>query len=151
MARKIDYASMFTLRKDGRYQGSYTDETGRHFIYDRDPERLYKKLQAAQIPEEEKQISFREIAENWERQHREEITSRTWINYEPHYKDILEKHGDKPIDEVTAQQIVNHLTAAKAKGYSATVLFVLPQFPALLIHIISFHSLLKQNTSVVPA
>lgn len=121
MARKINYASMFTLRKDGRYQGSYTDETGRHFIYDRDPERLYKKLQAAQIPEEEKQISFREIAENWERQHREEITSRTWINYDPHYKDILEKHGDKPIDEVTAQQIVNHLTAAKAKGYSATV------------------------------
>ena len=27
--KKIDYASMYTLRKDGRYQGSYTDKTGR--------------------------------------------------------------------------------------------------------------------------
>lgn len=121
MARKINYASMFTLRKDGRYMASYTNETGRHFLYDRDPEKLYHKLQTAQTPEEEHIPNFREIAEDWERQHREEITSRTWNNYEPHYNDILAKHGDKPIEEVTAQQIVNHLTSAKAKGYSATV------------------------------
>ena len=45
--KKIDYAAMFTLRKDGRYVATYSDETGRHHIYDRDPEKLYKKLQAA--------------------------------------------------------------------------------------------------------
>ena len=27
--KKIDYASMFTLRKDGRYQGSYTSRTAK--------------------------------------------------------------------------------------------------------------------------
>lgn len=121
MARKINYASMFTLRKDGRYVATYTDETGRHHLYDRDPERLYEKLQAARAPKEDHVPTFREIAECWERQHREEVTQRTWTNYDPHYKEILEKHGNKPIGEVTAQLISNHLTAAKAKGYSATV------------------------------
>ena len=43
MAKKIKYADMFTLRKDGRYVASYTDETGRHYLYDRDPEALFPK------------------------------------------------------------------------------------------------------------
>lgn len=118
MAKRINYASMFTLRKDGRYQGSYTDSTGRHYLYDRDPEKLWKKLQEIGTP---KEPTFRELAEMWEAEHREEITARTWINYAPHYADILSKHGQKPIKQVTALDVVNHLTSAKAKGYSATV------------------------------
>lgn len=121
MARKVNYAAMFTMRKDGRYVATYTDANGRHHLYDRDPEKLYHKLQQAQLPPEEKPVTFRDIAEDWERRHREEITSRTWVNYESHYKTILSRHGDKQIQEVTAQEIVNHLTAAKAQGYSATV------------------------------
>lgn len=109
---------MFTLRKDGRYQGNYTDKNGRHYVYDRDPEKLFFKLQEISKPKER---TFREIAEMWEREHREEITSRTWNNYEPHYNDILDKHGDKPLTQVTALEITNHLTSAKAKGYSATI------------------------------
>ena len=110
---------MFTLRKDGRYQGSYTDANGiRRYVYDRDPEQLWKKLQDITKPRE---LTFREIAEQWEARHREEITIRTWNNYAPHYQDILAKHGDTPISEVTALDVVNHLTAAKAQGYSATV------------------------------
>lgn len=121
MAKKIKYADLFTLRKDGRYQGSYTDETGRHYVYDRDPEQLYHKLQEAAKPKEEKIPTFRQIAENWEREHREEIVIRTWNNYAPHYQHILDKHGDKEISQVTALDVINHLTAAKAQGYSATV------------------------------
>ncbi len=121
MAKKIDYASMFTLRKDGRYQGSYTDNTGRHYIYDRDPEKLYQKIQAMQSPAEDQPPTFREIAADWERTHREEITPRTWVNYKPHYDAILARHGDKEIKDVTGQEIINHLTTAKAKGYSRTV------------------------------
>jgi len=121
MKKRIDYAAMFTLRKDGRYQVKYTDSAGQHTLYDRDPERLYHKLQNARLPAEERTPTFREIAENWERQHREEITVRTWMNYEPHYKDILARHGNKKIEEVTAQAIINHLTSAKLKEYSATV------------------------------
>lgn len=121
MAKRMNYASMFTRRKDGRYQASYSDSTGRHFLYDRDPEALFHKLQEAQLPEEEKMPTFREIAEDWERTHREEIEQRTWNNYKPHLADILEKHGDKPITEVGALDVSNHLTTAKAKGYSMTV------------------------------
>ena len=45
MARKIDYAAMFTHRKDGRYQGYYRDHDGiRHTVCDPDPEKLFNKL-----------------------------------------------------------------------------------------------------------
>lgn len=120
MAKKINYASMFTLRKDGRYQGSYMDSRGRHYVYDRDPEKLFRKLQSLEA-QPEPVPTLRQIAEGWEREHREEITHRTWNNYEPHYREILTRHGHKPLQEVTALDIMNHLTAAKTKGYSATV------------------------------
>jgi integrase len=119
--KKLDYASMFTLRKDGLYMARYTDQTGRHSLYDRDPEKLYKKLQEATAPKEERLPTFREIAEEWERQHRETITDRTWNNYASHYNSILSKHGDKLIAEVSALDVTNHLAQAKAQGYSATV------------------------------
>lgn len=121
MARKINYAAMFSQRKDGRYVATYTNETGRHYLYDRDPEALFYKLQAAKESPEQKIPTFREIAEDWEREHREEISHRTWVNYEPHYKDILARHGKKKIQDITALEVMNHLTAAKAQGYSATV------------------------------
>lgn len=121
MAKRINYSSMFTKRKDGRYQASYSDDTGRHFLYDRDPESLYRRLQEAQQPKEEQIPTFRQIAEDWERVHREEIEQRTWNNYRPHLADILSRHGDKTITEVGALDVSNHLTAAKANGYSMTV------------------------------
>ena len=74
--KKIDYASMFTHRKDGRYVTTYTDETGRHHLYDKDPERLYQRLQELSTPKEKKVPTFAQIAEDWERMHREEITVR---------------------------------------------------------------------------
>lgn len=121
MAKKIDYASMFTLRKDGRYQGSYTDDKGRHYVYDRDPEQLYEKLQQRQQPKGPTIPTFKELAEQWERRHREEITSRTWNNYKPHFDAIIKKHGKKPIDAVDALDIIQHLSEAKSKNYSVTV------------------------------
>ena len=121
MAKKRKYADMFTLRADGRYQGSYTNETGRHYLYDRDPEQLFHRLQEATEPKVPPEPTFGQIAEDWEREHREEITIRTWNNYAPHYQDILAKHGSKPFSQVSALDIINHLTAAKAQGYSATV------------------------------
>ena len=123
MPKKLNYASMFTLRKDGRYQGSYTDPDGRRrYVYDRDPEQLYHKMKKlTQEQEDNEPITFAEIAGAWERQHREEITQRTWVNYDPHYQSILARHGSKQIQQVSALEIINHLTTAKAKGYSATV------------------------------
>ena len=120
MAKRVKYADLFTLRKDGRYQGSYTDENGRHYVYDRDPEALFLKLQAAQN-QQERIVTFATVADDWERVHREEITQRTWNNYLPHYLEIKRRHGKKSIEDVTAVDVINHLTAAKAQGYGATV------------------------------
>lgn len=121
MAKRINYASMFTLRKDGRYQAKYTDQTGTHTLYDRDPEKLFFKLQEVRDPKEPEEPTFREVSELWEAAHREEITPRTWNNYRPHYEAILARHGDQKFSEVSSLDIVNELTAAKAVGYSATV------------------------------
>lgn len=120
MAKKINYADMFTLRKDGRYQGSYTDARGRHYVYDRDPAKLFQKLQLM-VDQQERVATFAEVADDWERVHREEISQRTWNNYLPHYLEIKRRHGKKTIEEVSAVDVINHLTAAKAQGYSATV------------------------------
>ena len=122
MAKKINYADMFTLRKDGLYMARYTDQTGvRRCLYDRNPEKLFYKLQDAQKPKEERIPTFGELAEQWETIHREEITHRTWVNYLPHYQEILRRHGSKKLEEISPVDIINHLATAKAMGYSATV------------------------------
>lgn len=117
---KRKYAAMFTLRSDGRYTASYTDSTGRHYLYDKDPEKLYHKLQAATNPVKQV-VTFRQCAEAWEAMHREEIHPKSWNNYLPHYKEMLSKHGHRPIEDITAQDVVAHLLSAKNQGYSATV------------------------------
>lgn len=120
MAKKIDYANMFTLRKDGRYVcNTYDPATGkRKCIYDRDPEVLYHKVYDAPPP---KVKTFREVAEAWEDKHRDEIEARTWNNYKPHYDQILDEHGNKPFSEVEPGDIEADLARAKARGFSATV------------------------------
>ena len=149
MAKKPNYAAMFTLRKDGRYTASYTDETGRHFLYDRDPEKLYYKLQEKTNPDNEPEpTTFRTAAEDWERTHREEIGSRTWKNYKPHYEKILSLHGSKPLEDVTAQDILNHLTTAKKQGYSATIVVTIRSIYRMIFdHAIAFHGA-KYNPAI---
>lgn len=38
--KRLNYADLYTLRKDGRYQKRLPNGK---YIYDKDPERLYKK------------------------------------------------------------------------------------------------------------
>lgn len=124
MARKSKYASLYTLRKDGRYQGTYYDQNGiRRFVYDKDPEKLYQKLEEKKsaVESPEAALTFADIADSWEREHRPEITDRTWANYAPHVKDMVSKYGSTPIVDMEAADVSNDLALAKAKGYSATV------------------------------
>ena len=119
MSKKIEYASMFTLRKDGRDQGYWRDENGvRHTVCDRSPEKLYFKIQEKEERQEHKVVTFKDIAEGWEKVHREEVTDRTWKNYEPHYKDIVSKHGSESINDITAPDVLQDLKQAEAqKGF----------------------------------
>lgn len=117
MARKINYAAMFTLRKDGRYQGSYTDETGRHFVYDRDPERLWHKLND---PKEEKPLLFRDIAAAWYDKMWDSIKGGTKSCYAANYKRAVERFGERTAADLSAYDIQTHLESLKAQGYAAS-------------------------------
>ena len=108
---------MFTLRKDGRYQGSYTDDSGRHYIYDRDPERLWHKLND---PKEERLLLFRDIAEDWYDKKFETMKPGTRSCYAANYKRAVERFGDMKAADLSAYDIQNHLEALKEQGYSAS-------------------------------
>lgn len=125
MARKIDYASMFTLRSDGRYQGYWRelDEEGeptgkRHAICDRDPERLYQRIVIAEAPPS---ALLATTAAAWEREYRDTVTGRTWQNMRPHYEEIVKRYGRRRTESITAQDVNRDLLAAKARGLSRTV------------------------------
>ncbi len=119
MAKKINYAAMFTLRKDGRYQGSYTDETGRHFVYDRDPERLWHKLND---PKEEEPILFRDIAEAWQKDAWEKIRDGTKSCYDAPCQRAIDRFGDREAVDIEPHEISTHLQILKAQGLSASTI-----------------------------
>lgn len=117
--KKINYAAMFTLRKDGRYQGSYTDETGRHYVYDRDPERLWHKIND---PKEEKPLLFREIAQAWQDDSWEKIRDGTKSCYDAPFNRAVERFGDHEAEKIEPHEISTHLQILKAQGLSASTI-----------------------------
>lgn len=117
--KKTDYAKLFIKRKDGRYQTNYKDLSGKwHTISDKDPERLYEKLEEAKKP---RQVTFEQAAEAWQTEYRESCNPRTWNNYKPHYEDIVSQYGDIPVTEIAGINVIQDLQRAKAKGYSRTI------------------------------
>lgn len=124
--KKLNYADMFTLRPDGRYQGFWHDldkdgkpiKSRRHTICDKDPERLYQRIQEKETPTVR---TFRIVAEEWETVHSGEVSERTWKNYVPHLEDLVSLYGDRAITDIGAFDVSQDLLAAKAKGYSHTV------------------------------
>ena len=122
---KVNYADLYTKRQDGRFMGFWREldkdgkPTGkRHAICDRDPERLYQRIQEKQTP---KARTLRDVAGEWEELHQKAVSERTWKNYAPHLEDIVSIYGDQPISEITAFDVSQDLLAAKAKGYSHTI------------------------------
>ena len=117
--KKQDYAKLFTLRSDGRYQGTYRDADGKyHKVCDKDPERLYHRIEEAKTP---RPVTFKDAAEAWQGVYREGCNPRTWMNYKPHYEDIVSRYGDMPVTDIAGVNIIQDLQRAKAKGYSRTV------------------------------
>lgn len=113
--KKIDYGAMFTLRKDGRYQVSYSDAEGRHYLYDRDPERLWHRLND---PPEPEVITFEGIADAWSRRHWERIGYKTAEAYTAPLRRLKEQFGSVPAEDVTAADISAYLAVQGKQGYS---------------------------------
>lgn len=115
MSRKIDYASLYTLRKDGRYVATYTDDSGKHYVYDRDPERLWHKMND---PKEEQPCTFSEIADDWEEQHWETISYKTAESYTAPLRRLKEKFGTRYAEDITPQMITAYLASLGNRGYA---------------------------------
>lgn len=116
--KKINYASMFTLRKDGLYMGYWHDEKKkRHAIYGRDPESLYNRIQ-----EKEKHapapLTFEQAAAEWEAKHRERIGHNTAETYKAPLRRILDRYADMNAVEVTAQSVQALLADLGKQGFS---------------------------------
>lgn len=117
MAKKINYAELFTLRKDGRYVAVIPARDGGKpkYLYDRDPAKLYAKLQAAKEPQ---QITFAKASEEWQLAHFPQLSEGTQAAYKAPLQLIEDYHGAFAIDQVTAAEIERVLLADKAKGRS---------------------------------
>ena len=123
--KKTRYASMFYLRADGRFQGYWheLDRDGqpngkRHMICDKDPERLYQRIVEKETPDPR---TLRVVEGEWESLHRQEVKDRTWANYKRHLEEILDRYGDRPVAQLGALEVNQDLLAAKARGYSFTI------------------------------
>lgn len=117
MAKKIDYASMYTLRPDGRYQGYYRDRSGkRHTVCDRDPERLHQKIAEKEAPPV---LTFGEIAEAWERDVLENAKPGTRACYDKPFERAKDRFCKIPAAVLSAPEIYKLLAQMAKQDYSA--------------------------------
>lgn len=115
MAKTIDYAAMYTLRKDGMYMGYWRDERGRHAIYDRDPESLHRRIAEREAPKEK---TFSDIADEWERTHVSGLNRGSQATYKAPLQQIKDELGDKLVREITPLDVQRIMLEEKAHGYS---------------------------------
>ena len=124
MKKKPDYASMFTLRKDGLYMGYWHEldrdgkPTGpRHAVYDRDPEKLYQKIQAKEN-NAPPVLSFDDVADAWEKKHWDRIGAKTAETYTAPLRRLRDKFSGYAAEEVSAQEIQAFLAELGRQGFA---------------------------------
>ena len=116
MAKKIDYASMFTLRSDGRYQGYWHDTSGkRHTICDRDAETLYHKIQ---LKEQPTSSLFSDIADEWYEDHCDRVGFKTAEAYKAPLRRIIDRFGNQSISDISAAPVNAFLLYLSNRGYA---------------------------------
>lgn len=117
MAKKIDYASMYTLRKDGRYMGHYTppNEPNRKAVYDRDPERLYHKIRELEAVRVK---TFKDVALSWQAYHVERVTFNASAIYNASIKELCEMWGNERAESITPAMIQSLLNQMAKQSYA---------------------------------
>lgn len=111
--KKIDYSKLFTLRADGVYCASYTENGKRKWMYSRDPKNLYEKVQHRNAP---KAVTVRKLAEEWEVNH--QVGYKTAEAYRAPIRRLTEYIGDEAAEQVTAQEIQALLYGMGAQSFS---------------------------------
>ncbi len=121
---KLNYAAMFTLRTDGRYQGFWREPdkdgnpTGkRHAMCDRDPERLFRRIQ-----EKESNVAppltFAAAADAWESKHWDRIGSKTAETYVAPLRRVRDQFSGMDAADFTAQGIQAFLADLGKQGFA---------------------------------
>jgi len=108
---------MYTLRKDGLYMGYWHDNKDkRHAVYDRDPEKLHKKIQTKEAP---KAPTFADIAELWHDKVWDTYREGTRACYASMYQRALDKQRGRNAADVTASDISENLQQLADQKMSA--------------------------------
>lgn len=86
---------------------------------ERDIERQMIEYSAAETEKKTESLKFKAVAEEWERQKREEITEATWIKaYSSLKEEITQMFGEYPITDITPEMVLKYFNLLKTKKYS---------------------------------
>lgn len=111
----MNYAKLFTRRKDGRYCASFMENGRRRYLYDKDPEALYHKLEAARHPTP---LRFGQLVEEWKEAHGAAVGWKTAESYIAPCRRIVGEFGEDLPEEITAAQLQAFLSALGKRGYA---------------------------------
>lgn len=118
-AKKIDYASMFSYdEKKGLYYAYRTIDGKKRKFYAKNPEELYRKIEAA-VNVEPVMPTFREVAEEWKEFKWPQIEFKTQECYAPAWKRAIKEFGELRIDEVIPAHIARLINRMENDGYSS--------------------------------
>lgn len=115
----MNYAKLFTKRGDGRYVATIVQDGKRRYLYDRDPEMLYNKLEQLKHPDP---LTFRAMAERWYGDMQAVYKDGTWAMYDAPYNRALKRFGDEPGQDITSADIALHLAEMAQRGYGERTL-----------------------------
>lgn len=115
MAKRIDYAALFTRRKDGRYQKKLTINGETTILYDRDPEALFRRVQEAEKP---KPVLFQKMAEEWQTEHAAKVEYKTSEAYIAPTRRIVERFGEEQYCDVTPAKIQAYMIYLSNQDYA---------------------------------
>lgn len=116
MTKKIDYAGLYTLRADGRYQASYIDDAGkRHYVYNRDPAKLYEKMQTVGEPQEK---LFCDVMWEWKEQHVDSLERGTQAAYRAPMQRLSARYDGMALSCITPGEVNRLMLEEKQKSYS---------------------------------
>ena len=105
-------------RKDGSYQKSITINGKRHTFYGKSTPEINKKILAFQEKEEKGKL-FKEVADEWEKRHLEEVPETTYKKCgQAEYNRATSQFGDKYIKQITAQDIDVYIKGLAKQNYS---------------------------------
>lgn len=113
----MNYSKLFTQRKDGLYCATYRVDGKKKYLYDRDPKKLFDKMEAIKAGLGEKPKFGKEM-DLWLEDHSGSVGYKTIESYAAPMERIREEFGGDALDEITPQRVKSFLEHLGRRGYS---------------------------------